>query len=132
MKAGTKTVRAFRGKEAVMDVALAAKLRLVNLGRGGPTIALADVPVDGRVKIRGIIDRTDLDNPVFTSSILKVKAPPSSKAPAARTSSRDSTSLGRGRRPGPTKARPAAVLRTLSRERRGWGRRACAKPTLIR
>jgi hypothetical protein len=74
VKSGTKTVRAFRGKEAVMGVVLKAKIRLVTK-KGAAVIALADVPVDGKAKIRGTIDRTDPANPVFTVKYLKVKAP---------------------------------------------------------
>jgi hypothetical protein len=73
VKAGSKTVRAFRGKEAEMGVALNAKLRLVTAD-GVVPVALADVPVDGRVKVRGVIDRTDPGNPVFTIKFLQVKA----------------------------------------------------------
>jgi hypothetical protein len=75
VKAGTKTVRAFRGQEAVMNVALSAKVRLVTED-GVVKVALADVPVDGKVKVRGVIDRTDPANPVFTVKYLKAKAPP--------------------------------------------------------
>jgi hypothetical protein len=78
VKSGTKTVRAFRGKEAVMNVALTAKVRLVTAD-GVVAIALADVPADGKVIARGVIDRTDPENPVFTVKFLKVKAPPLAK-----------------------------------------------------
>lgn len=70
VKAGTKTVRAFRGKEATMNVAADAKIwMLTEEGRVAKT--LADVPADAKVKVRGIIDRTDPVNPVFTVKNLK-------------------------------------------------------------
>jgi hypothetical protein len=78
VKAGTKTVRAFRGKEAVMNVALTAKVRLLT-DDGAVAIALADVPPGGKVIVRGVIDRTDPAAPVFTVKHLKVKAPAPAK-----------------------------------------------------
>jgi hypothetical protein len=74
VKSGTKTVRAFRGEEAVMNVAITAKVRLLTAD-GAVPIALADVPPGGKVIARGVIDRTDPKNPVFTVKFLKVKAP---------------------------------------------------------
>ncbi len=75
VKAGTKTVRAFRDKEEVMRVALAAKVWLLTED-GRVAITLADVPVDARVKARGIVDRsTDPANPRFVIKDLKVRAP---------------------------------------------------------
>jgi hypothetical protein len=74
VKAGTKTVRAFRGKEAVMKVASDAKVwMLTEDGRVAKT--LADVPELAKVKVRGIIDRKDPANPVFTVKDLKYRAP---------------------------------------------------------
>jgi hypothetical protein len=75
VKSGTKTVRVFRGKEPTMNVAAAAKIRLLAEDEA-VAIPLADVPVGGKVKARGIIDRTDPAAPVFTVRDLKVKAPP--------------------------------------------------------
>jgi len=74
VKAGTRTVRAFRGKEATMTVLLSAKVRLLT-GDGAVAITLAEVPVNGKVKVRGIIDRTDPAAPVFIVKDLKVRAP---------------------------------------------------------
>jgi hypothetical protein len=70
VKAGTKTVRAFRGKDAPMYVAADAKVwMLTKNGRVAKT--LADVPDGARVKVRGTIDRTDPANLVFTIKNLK-------------------------------------------------------------
>jgi hypothetical protein len=81
VKAGTKTVRAFRGKEAVMRVALDAKVWLLT-EEGRVAIKLADVPFPAKVKVRGTIDRADPLAPVFTVKDLKVKAPPVEETPA--------------------------------------------------
>jgi hypothetical protein len=70
VKAGTKTVRAFRGKEATMGFTTGAKLWLLT-DPEATAITLNDVPRDARVKVRGVIDRTDPDNPVFTIKNLK-------------------------------------------------------------
>lgn len=69
VKAGTKTVRAFRGKEATMNVAADAKVWMLTAD-GAVARTLADVPNDARVKVRGIIDRRG-DSPVFTVKNLK-------------------------------------------------------------
>lgn len=71
VKAGTKTVRAFIKTEIAMTVAADAKIRLLT-DEGTVTIALADVPVGAKVKARGVIDRTNPANPVFTIKNLKV------------------------------------------------------------
>jgi len=86
VKAGTKTVRAFRGKEERMRVALNAKVWLLTED-GRVAITLAQVPVDAKVKARGIVDRrTDPANPRFVITDLKVKAPAEEPAtsPTAR------------------------------------------------
>lgn len=75
VKAGTRTVRAFRGTEASMSVAADAKVRLLTEDEA-VAIALAEVPVGAKVKARGTIDRTDPEAFVFTVRDLKVKAPP--------------------------------------------------------
>ena len=74
VKAGTKTVRAWRGAELTMPVDPAARIRLVTAD-GVKTVKLADLPTDARVKVRGRIDRTDPKAPVFTARVVKVKAP---------------------------------------------------------
>jgi hypothetical protein len=80
VKAGTKTVRAFRGTEATMTVAADAKIRLLTR-HGAVAIALADVPAGARVKVRGTIDRTDPAAPVFTIKDLKVHPLPAEVTP---------------------------------------------------
>jgi hypothetical protein len=70
VKAGTKTVRACRGKEATMNVAPGAKVWMLTRD-GAVAKTLADVPDGARVKVRGTIDRTDPANPVFTIKNLK-------------------------------------------------------------
>jgi len=70
VKAGTKTVRAFRGKEATMNVAPGAKVWMLTRD-GAVAKTLADVPDGAGVKVRGTIDRTDPANPVFTIKNLK-------------------------------------------------------------
>jgi hypothetical protein len=74
VKAGTKTVRAFRGLDATMTVALNARVRLLTED-GAVAITLAEVPFPAKVKVRGTVDRTDPANPVFVIKDLKVKAP---------------------------------------------------------
>jgi hypothetical protein len=71
VKAGTKTVRAFRGQEATMGFTAAAKIWLLTDPKA-TAIAVGDVPVGARVKARGVIDRTDPADPVFTIKNLKV------------------------------------------------------------
>jgi hypothetical protein len=72
VKAGTKTVRAFRGTEATMNVAAGAKIWMLT-GDGAVAKTLADVPDGAKVKVRGTIDRTDPANPVFTIKNLKYR-----------------------------------------------------------
>jgi hypothetical protein len=75
VKAGTRTVRAFRGADATMTVALDAKIRLLTED-GAVVITLDQVPLGAKVKARGTIDRSLPDAPVFIIRDLKVKAPP--------------------------------------------------------
>ena len=56
VKAGTKTVRAFRGTEAMMNVAADARVWMLT-GHGAVARTLADVPDGAKVKVRGTIDR---------------------------------------------------------------------------
>lgn len=75
VKAGTRTVRAFRGAEPkMMTVALDARVRLLAEDEA-VAITLADVPTGAKVKARGTIDRSDPAAPVFIIRDLKVKAP---------------------------------------------------------
>ncbi len=74
VKAGTKTVRAFRGHEELMDVAGNAKVRLLT-EHGAVVATLDQLPLDVKAKVRGTIDRSDPANPVFIIKDIKVKAP---------------------------------------------------------
>ena len=82
VKAGTKTVRAWRGVELTMTVDANARIRLVTAD-GCTTVTLADLPTDAKVKVRGRIDRTDPAAPLFTAHVVKVKAPPAEDVPPA-------------------------------------------------
>lgn len=74
VKAGTKTVRTFRGADLTLAVDPAAKIRLVT-EEGCIAVTLADIPVGVKVKIRGFIDRTDPENVKFIATLVKAKAP---------------------------------------------------------
>ena len=85
VRAGTKTVRQFRHQEATMGFAENAKI--VWIGKKGgkkQALTLEQIAEGARVKARGIIDRSDPENPVFTIKKLKVrqKAMPEPVAPA--------------------------------------------------
>ena len=72
VKAGTKTVRAFRGAEATMGFTEHAKIRWIGHGKA-KRIGLEQISPGAKVKARGIIDRRDAENPVFTIKNLKVR-----------------------------------------------------------
>lgn len=74
VKAGTKTVRAFRGADLTLAVDPAAKIRLVT-EEGCIVVTLADIPVGAKVKVRGFIDRIDPENVKFIATLVKAKAP---------------------------------------------------------
>jgi hypothetical protein len=75
VKAGTKTVRAFRGTDKMMTVA--AEARILWLADGEATVITLDqVQVGARVKARGVVDRTNPTDPVLTIRHLKVHQPP--------------------------------------------------------
>jgi len=76
VKAGTKTVRASRGANLTMNVDPAARVRLVKIGEGCVDGTLADLVQGMKVKVRGTIDRTDPDAPVFTAKRIKAKTMP--------------------------------------------------------
>jgi hypothetical protein len=71
VKAGTRTVRAYRGKEATMGFTATAKIWLLT-DPEATAIAVGDVPVGAKVKARGVVDRADPAKPVFTIKNLKV------------------------------------------------------------
>ena len=73
VKAGTKTVKAFRGADLALVVDPAARVRLVTAA-GCVAALLGDVPVGAKVKVRGRIDRTDPAAPVPVYVALCVKA----------------------------------------------------------
>ena len=82
VKAGTKTVRAFRGADLKMNVAPAARVRLV-IGEGCVDGTLADLVQGMKVKVRGRIDRTT-DPAAFIAVWIKAKmmlTPEPSSAP---------------------------------------------------
>ena len=75
VKAGTKTVKAFRGVDLALVVDQAARVRLVTAD-GCVAALLGDVPVGAKVKVRGRIDRTDPAAPqVYVALCVKAKAP---------------------------------------------------------
>ena len=79
VKAGTKTVRAFRGPGAPnlpLTVDPAARVRLVKIGQGCVDGTLADLVQGMKVKVRGTIDRTDPNSSVFTAMWIKAKMMP--------------------------------------------------------
>ena len=76
VKAGTKTVRAFRGAEATMNLAATARIVLLTED-GAVPLTLADLAqyAGAKVKARGTIDRSDPAALVFIIKDLKVKPP---------------------------------------------------------
>jgi len=80
VKAGTKTIKAFRGTGVLMTVAPTATVRVAIAHKRLRAATLADAAVGARVKVRGTIDRTDPANPVFT--VTNVKAWQSAAVPA--------------------------------------------------
>src|SRR5664280_207401 len=66
VKAGTKTIKVPRGTEVPMVVDPTAKVRVAIAHKWLHPATLADVAVGARVKVRGVIDRTDPVNLVFT------------------------------------------------------------------
>ena len=75
VKAGTRTVKAFRGAELGLSVDPQAKIRLVTAD-GCVVATLAEIPVGVKVKVRGRIDRTDPANLVFVATFVKAKGAP--------------------------------------------------------
>ncbi len=57
VKSGTKTVRAFRGHEATMGFTPTAKIWLLT-DPEATAIDVGDVPLGAKVKVRGVIDRS--------------------------------------------------------------------------
>jgi hypothetical protein len=76
VKAGTKTVKKYRGYELSLMAGQAA-FRLVT-PEGCLVASLADLEgqVGAKVKVRGVIDRSDPENVLFLASWVKVKALP--------------------------------------------------------
>ena len=74
VKAGTKTVKAFRGVDLALVVDPAARVRLVTAD-GCVAALLSDLTVGAKVKVRGRIDRTDPVVPVYIALCVKAKAP---------------------------------------------------------
>ena len=71
VKAGNKPVKPWRGKDLPLVVDSAARVRVVT-AEGCTPVALADVPVGARVKVRGRVDRADPANLLYVA--LDVKA----------------------------------------------------------
>ena len=74
VKAGTRTVKAFRGMDLPLVVDPAARVRLVTAD-GCVVALLGDIPVGAKVKVRGRIDSTDPAALVFVALRVKAKAP---------------------------------------------------------
>ena len=75
VKAGTKTVKKFRGQVLTLTVDPAARVRLVT--DEGCVVATLDQLGPGmKVKVRGTIDRTNPEDPVFTAKWIKAKTMP--------------------------------------------------------
>src|SRR5665647_3099919 len=77
VKAGTKTVRAFRGRLEGLPLTVdpAARVRIVT-AEGCVDGTLADLVQGMKVKVRGTIDRTDPNSSVFTAMWIKAKMMP--------------------------------------------------------
>jgi hypothetical protein len=71
VKAGSKPVKSFRGRDLRLVVGPGARARIVT-AEGCTTALLADVPVGARVKVRGRVNRADPANLVYVT--LDVKA----------------------------------------------------------
>ncbi len=83
IKAGTRTVKKYRGDELPMTVASHARIRLVTVD-GCVTATLADLaalPSGARLKARGRIDRSDPSAPSFVITFLQAKAPSPASEP---------------------------------------------------
>lgn len=80
VKAGTKTVRAFRGADLKMNVDT-ARVRLVS-GEGCVDGTLADLVQGMKVKVRGRIDRTT-DPATFIAVWIKAKTMPTPEPSSA-------------------------------------------------
>jgi hypothetical protein len=76
VKSGTKTVKAYRHKDLVLTVDPGARIRLVTPD-GVVKAALADLAVGEKVKVRGVIDRSDPQAIVCHARFVKAKALPS-------------------------------------------------------
>jgi hypothetical protein len=74
VKAGTKTVKTFRGVDLPLVVDPAARVRLVTAD-GCVAALLGDIPVGAKVKVRGRIDRADPAAAVYVALCVKAKAP---------------------------------------------------------
>jgi hypothetical protein len=84
VKAGTKTVRAFRGDDVTMGFAPNARILWIGHGKA-KRIGLEQISPGAKVKARGIIDRRDAENPVFTIKNLKVRQKAMPELPMAPT-----------------------------------------------
>ncbi len=73
VKAGTKTVRAFRGKELPISIAENAKIRLVT-AEGCVAAELGDIADGAKVKVRGRIVKND-GVTTFEATFVKAKNP---------------------------------------------------------
>jgi len=82
VKAGTKTVKKFRGQVLTLTVDLAARVRLVT--DEGCVVATLDQLGPGmKVNVRGTIDRTNPEAPVFTAKWIKAKTMPTPEPSSA-------------------------------------------------
>ena len=82
VKAGTKTVKKFRGQVLTLTVDPAARVRLVT--DEGCVVATLDQLGPGmKVKVRGTIDRTNPEDPVFTAKWIKAKTMPTPEPSSA-------------------------------------------------
>lgn len=77
IRAGTRTVKKYRGEELSMTAAPGARIRLVTVdGSARATLAdLAAVPRGAKLKARGRIDRSDPSAPSFVITFLQVRVP---------------------------------------------------------
>lgn len=83
VKAGTKTIKAFRGCELCLTAGQAAVSLVTPEGRLGASLVDLEAQVGAKVKVRGIIDRSDPGNILFVAKWIKVKALPVAVEPVA-------------------------------------------------
>jgi len=81
VKAGTKTIKAFRGTDVLTTVAQTATVRVAIAHVWLQAAKLADLAVGAKVKVRGTIDRTVPATPVFTVTNVKAWQPAAVPAP---------------------------------------------------